>query len=264
MAEKKPKNKTKEEKPLPEAEANSTEKEQPIESEEDKKARKNRGNKFFAGMIAGIIILILAVALYPKLIPKDIPNTIEDKFEDLANGNVNEEQFIYNDYSVVSYDGLWYTKVGAQGKTFTIPLHFSPKEVENIEFEGSIGDFVDYLGKHPLKGHRPAAYTTFDPTIEAQNYTALANAEFVFNTIQTLGLALFPGCIKNETDGCRDVEIIQCNNTNATVIFLDQTGESGVKIDNNCVIMSGDGFDLVRSVDRFLYSLYGVMPETQA
>ncbi|MEK6869440.1 MAG: hypothetical protein AABX74_04375, partial [Nanoarchaeota archaeon] len=66
-------------------------------------------------------------------------------------------------------------------------------------------------------------------------------------------------CDKNETNACANRPIITCDNTDKLVLYVKEANNSGVYFDDNCIVIEGNGFDLVKGVDRVLYDFYEII-----
>lgn len=203
------------------------------------------------------IVIIIALILGLKFLPgeKTQPKTIEDLHSLNLKGNLRPEQgYIYNGYSFVFANGLWYTQVQSPSGTnlFNIPLHYAPKALEDITIEGKLNT--------SLFNSEREIYITFDPLGQNLNYVALAVGEFDQNIIKAFNKIPIAACDKNETKACSTRPIITCNNTDKPVLYLQQKPETKVIYNNNCMIVQGIGPEIVRATNRLLLKLYGIMP----
>jgi len=202
-----------------------------------------------------VIIIILAAVISLKFIKEDQPNTIEDlHLANLKEELKSDEGYIYNGYSFVFANGLWYTQVQniAGTSLFNIPLHYSPKDLEDIPIEG--------IFNATLFNSERGIYITFDPLGSNLQYVALAVSEFDQNIIKAFNKIPIAACDRNETDACADRPIITCKNTDKPVLYIQQEAETKIIYDGNCMIVQGIGPEIVRAVDRLLLQLYGIMP----
>jgi len=44
-------------------------------------------------------------------------------------------------------------------------------------------------------------------------------------------------------------------------LYVKEANESKVYFDDNCIVVEGSGFDLVKGVDRVLFYFYGIMEQ---
>ncbi|RMF06427.1 hypothetical protein D6764_02310 [Candidatus Woesearchaeota archaeon] len=234
-----------------------------LRTENEEEKIQDRSFLYIVGFIIAVLVLLI---LIPRFLTKQEVKTIDDAFRETLNGVENEHQFVYNGFAFVYYDGLWYTQVASKKSIYTIPFHYSPKEVENVSFSGYSEEFMTYMINHPLSDGKVGTFITFDPTDKNQKYLALANGEFSFSFVKTTGATVAPACTKNETYACSNLPILTCNESKMPVIFFDNTdSEMGedenakVSITKTCVTISGSGPEIVRAADRFLYDLFGIM-----
>lgn len=203
----------------------------------------------------GVILLILASVIGLKMLQKDSPETIDDlHLSNLKRELKSETGYIYNGYSFVFANGLWYTQVqNVEGTSlFNIPLHYGPKDMEDIPIKGELN--------HTLFNSVREIYITFDPLGSELQYVALAVGEFDQSIITAFNKIPIAACDKNETEACATRPIIACNNTDKPVLYIQQKPETKVIYNNNCMIVQGQGPEIVRAIDRLLLNLYGIMP----
>ncbi len=220
---------------------------------EDLDKKKTSDKALIIAVIA--IVIILAVIISMKLIPKETPKTIDDLHELNLKGKLKpEDGYVYEGYSFVFANGLWYTQVQniAGTSIFEIPLHYGPNQVKDIPIEGEFNSVIFNSNKE--------IYITFDPLGSNLNYVALAVGEFDQSIIQAFNKVPIAACDKNETTACANRPIITCDNTEKTVLYLKQEPKTKVIFKDNCLIVQGIGPDIVRSTNRLLLNLYGIMP----
>lgn len=202
-----------------------------------------------------VIVVILVSLFILKNFQKEEPKTIDDLHTLNLQGKLKPEQgYLYNGYSFVYANGLWYTQVQNKAGTslFGIPLHYGPNDLIDVPIEG-------YLNS-TLFDSTNSIYITFDPLGSNLNYVALAIGEFDQNIIKAFNKMPIASCDKNETTACSDRPIITCDNTNMPVLYIQQEPEARIIYSNNCIIAQGQGPEIVRAIDRLLLNLYGIMP----
>ena len=168
-------------------------------------------------------------------------------------GKIGEDQcYVYKGaYVFVKLEGLWYTRLQSEGIKVGIPLHFHPGDLVNVPITGSYN--------YSLFNQTPYFYITFDPLGTNLEYVALAIGEFDRNMLAAFGKTPIAACLVNETEACHLRPIINCTNTKEPVVFMKQSNDSAVILNNNCIIIQGTGPDLVKSTDRMLLSFYDIM-----
>ena len=187
---------------------------------------------------------------------------IDVKLEDLHSDNRagkldSREGYMYNDFSFVNHDELWWTEVVVHYTNpptlLVVPLHYGPREVEDISISGKLdGEFNDVAD----------VYITINPTV-VDKYYSLALSELSFNIVKGIGRKPVGSC-SSENEACIDREIISCENNpnNYPVLELvyDESLEKGtVEFDGICMKISGSGEEIVRAADRLLLNWYQIM-----
>jgi hypothetical protein len=214
---------------------------------------------FFIGL--GIfILLIIAILFIPQFFNQEPKTLTEIHQETVAEGIDTETRYVYNGYSFVFYDNLWYTQIANQftGDLYNIPLHFGPKNLTDIVITGDLSPFFAGLSGNNISNYTFQTYLTFNPADEQLGYVALATGELTQNLAQTFSIAFIPACTQEGT-GCETVPIVTCDSTEAPVLFLKSGSPTLVYADNNCITIQGEGAELVRATDRLILKLYNVM-----
>lgn len=224
-------------------------------TEEDLQATTNAGDGknilIMVGVIVGIFILTLgSFKLYNQLTGAGVI-VIDDLHLKNLEGELDaEEGYLYNGYSLVKADGLWWTEIDTDSRMIKIPLHFGPKEVEEIPVAGKLSSQFD-------KG--TLIYIAIDPEVNYNKYYTLALMEMNNNILQGVNRNIEAACTK-ENIACDNRTIIACDTAGGKpVIELAVSESSGIEFSGSCIKISGDGEALVKAVDRMLYTWYGIM-----
>ncbi len=206
-------------------------------------------------VIAGIFVLSFgSFTLYNKLSGAGVIS-IDDLHKENLGGNLDDEEgYVYNGYSFVFADGLWWTEMDKFGTLLKVPLHFGPKEVEKISTNGTLDSSFN-------EGEE--IYLAIDPTV-ADKYYTLALSELSFNVVKGLDRMPVGSCTK-ENWACENRTVISCDSEAASeskgkdVIELALGNETVIEASGSCIKVTGSGYDLVKAVDRLLYQWYGIM-----
>lgn len=216
-------------------------------------------------LIIGVVIIVLlfAVIFGLRYINQEQPETIDDLHELNLKGKLKPEQgYLYKDvYSFVKFDDLWYTQFKSPKGTrlYNIQFRYGPREVENINIGGSLNT--------ELLNSATDYYVTFnpigdyDPDGDTFKYVVLAVADFNQNMINLFFKKPIAACDKNETKVCIGRPIITCDNTDGVVLYIKEANNTKVYYDDNCIVVEGSGFELVKGVDRILYEFYGIIEQ---
>ncbi len=210
-------------------------------------------------IISIVIIVLFFIAIMAfSLLKKPQPKTVEDlHLLNLKEKLKPEQGYLYNGiYSFIKVDNLWYTQLKSPKgqKLYDLALRFSPRELEGIPIEGKLND--------QFFNNQSQFYYTFSPKGNNLQYVALAVADFSTHMSRVFEKMPIAACILNETISCYVRPIVTCDNKDDKDKLILQINESKtfkVHYDNNCIIVEGEGFDLIKGVDRVLYNLYGVM-----
>jgi subtilase family serine protease len=204
--------------------------------EKEGEKEENRQYKYFLYAIFFIVIFIVVVLSLRYFIPKE----------------TKLSSYSYNGFVFTNMSGLWFTEIQKTGtnKVYNVPLHFGPKELEDITIEGDINNF----------NNKTQLYITFDPTGNDFSYIALSASEISINLAQTLNITPVAACTVNDTRICSGREIISCKEPGLPAIYLLYDNSTGIYVKNNCIFVQGQGKELVRAADRLLLKWFSVMP----
>lgn len=194
-----------------------------------------RQSRYFLYAILIIIIFIVSLLSVRYFLPKE--NKIES--------------YSYNGFVFTNISGLWFTEIVKAGtnKQYNVPLHFGPRELEDIKIEGNVSTFKNLT----------ELYITFDPTGKEFSYIALSASEISINLAQTLNITPTAACTVNETNICPDRPIIDCQKPGLPAIFLSYQNQTRIYVENNCIFVQGQGRELIRAADRLLLAWFSVM-----
>ena len=205
-------------------------------------------------MVLGIAALFLLIfgglAIYNHFTNKVV--SIDELHQQNLAGKLKPEQgYMYNGYSFVKADGLWWTELNKFGTTLKVPLHFGPKELESILVQGNLDSRFN-------EGDQ--LYITINPNI-TNKYYSLAVSELSFNVVKGLDRTPVGSCTQANW-ACENRTILSCeqNPAHQPIVELDFQGDPGIEIKGSCIKLTGDTeFEIVKSVERLLYQWYGVM-----
>ncbi len=211
-------------------------------------AKKNNNTKI--ALIVIILIILFLVGYYAK------QNFINEKTPEPM--PIGETEYTLNNHNFILVDNLWYSLMKSLDNRLLIEiaLHFGPKELLDYPVYGNISSFI------PIEN----GYVSFDPLEPELGYIMLANGEFsltlakAYSAVQDKPLNLTTVCSRDDHKSCSIYPIINCTNTNNTVIFLKQVNETGIFVEDNCIIVQGKDEDLVKGIDRLMYSWFGILP----
>ncbi|MBS3137426.1 hypothetical protein J4232_03265 [Candidatus Woesearchaeota archaeon] len=222
----------------------------------------SKQNTYLFITILIILLIIACIFFIPKFYTPE-NKTIDDLLDDASTKKATSTSFVYNGFSFIKQDGTWYTHIQSSldNQIYTIPLHFSPKEVENLSFTGDLEYYLSLLGENNISDFQYQTYLTFDPVGNDLAYIALATGELSINLGRLFNIAVVAGCTNDKDPAClkNNTVIITCENTTSPVIFFKEELPAQVNITKNCITIQGREYDFVKGVDRLLYRMYGIM-----
>ncbi|MFT4304258.1 MAG: hypothetical protein ACMXYG_06850 [Candidatus Woesearchaeota archaeon] len=209
-------------------------------------------------LTVGIITIILLIFVVPRLFDEK-PKTMDQLFEENYNKEPTEDNYIYNGFSFIRLTDdetmvrFWYTRYQVGNTLFTIPFRFGPKEVEQIPIE-----IIEPL---PLKDYS-TMYITIDPreASESRAYLTLAVSELTEILSKVRQYDIRAACSENLTNACINRPIVNCEiNKNDIIVYFQEDQQEKIEINKNCFILYGTNESLVKTVNRFLYGLLGII-----
>jgi hypothetical protein len=225
-------------------------------NQEEGKAKEEPSNQDGKAIVISILVIVGIFALafggfqtYNGITAATILN-VDDLHQENVNGDLNDDEgYLYNGFSFVLVDGLWWTEVSRENKLTKIPLHFGPRDVEQIKITGELG---------PEFNDKPI-HIAIDPTINYDKYYTLALMEMNNNIVQGTKNEIITAC-NQEHEVCEDRPIVSCDNTQGkAVIELVVAEEAGIELRDTCMLVKGSEYDLVKAIDRLLLNWYGIM-----
>jgi len=109
------------------------------------------------------------------------------------------------------------------------------------------------LVTHPASKRDPKIYLLFNPEETSQDAYELQRLKaFLFAT----GRTPVPACITQQN--CPDIPLKTCTDSD-TMIYLHYSNESAITKQDNCILLQAEDTDPARVVNRFIYTIYGVM-----
>ncbi|MBT4936204.1 hypothetical protein HOL21_01020 [Candidatus Woesearchaeota archaeon] len=222
---------------------------EPIQSE-GKQEPEGRKIILVTAIIVGLFAILFVSFMFYGNITGSTVVSIDGLHEDNLNNDLDEEEgYVYNGFSFVKADGLWWTDVQAFGKIIRIPLHFGPKEVKSIPMYGQLD---------PAFNTGMNVYVAIDPDVQNKYYT-LALSELSFNMAKGINRYPIGSCIK-EHPACDDRTIISCDNTDGKPVLELVIGEEAkIELSGTCMKVTGNEYELVKAIDRVLYKWYGII-----
>ncbi len=219
--------------------------------QQEQNPKDNRNLLILLVVIVGVFALALGgFKTYNALTGASVVNVDELQKQNLAGDLDKDEGYIYNGYSFIKADGLWWTEMNKFGTLLKVPLHFGPRDVEDITITGTL---------NPAFNDGEKVYLAINPNVNDKYYT-LALSELSFNIVKGMDRVPVGSCTE-EHWACDNRTIVDCANNpeNKPVVELVLGEETRIDLKDTCIKIQGQGYDLVRAANRILYQWYGVM-----
>ena len=202
-----------------------------------------------------IIGLIIIVALGLFFFTREgEAQTIEEKFASVMSGS-EKYGYVYDGYAFVRDEQEGYiTRLQVGEKVIQIPLHFGPREVKDVTVGGTLENGSAFTGAD--------MFITFEPNATPMKYITVAAAELSLNLNDGLGVTPHAACAFDDP-ACEGRPILTCANTDAPVLYLrineDFPEGRMFFVNNNCIVLEGSEWGVVKAVDYFLLKWYRII-----
>jgi len=227
-------------------------------SNEGPEDTKKYSHKALIGTIIAILLLLAAIVAF-SFFYKPKPLTLEDLHVLNLQGKLKPSQgYVYKGvYSFVYLDNFWYMQFKSPKgtKVYDMALRYSPADLKNITIEGQLNT--------NLFDNQTQFYVTFNPTGKSLSYVSLAVADFDTHMTKVFEKEPIAACDRNETEACTARPIVTCSSTDKLVFYVKESDRLRVYYHGNCIVIEGNGFDLVKGADRVLYNLYHIMEQKE-
>ncbi|MFH1133411.1 MAG: hypothetical protein V1735_02895 [Nanoarchaeota archaeon] len=222
----------------------------PREAEDTENGKEGARSWLYLGIAVAIMLVVFFSLFFLFRAKQEPPKTIEELHALNLQGKLKPDQgYIYNGFSFVQANGLWFTQIRSGNKQFSVPLHYGPRNLSDVAIEGKLS---------PDFGYSDSFTMTFDPDDPQLGYVTLAWGELGVTLTQAFNVRLKQACTKPDDGGCSNITIGGCD-LNTSVFYFRTAPEPRVLLQGNCAIIEGNQKGLVKAADRFALVLYGVM-----
>ncbi|TAL58087.1 MAG: hypothetical protein EPN86_00795 [Nanoarchaeota archaeon] len=162
-----------------------------------------------------------------------------------------QTQIVYNNFYFVrdTTNNFWGTQWQNNGRLYELQFRYLPNETLDVPIDGQINQSF----------FNSTIYITFNPSQSNLQNMTLAVGELSLNLARGLDYDIAAACTQNAT-GCENRPIVTCEkNQTVPVIYLVEKEQTKVTLSGNCMVLQGQGRELLRSVDRILYVWYKIV-----
>ena len=211
----------------------------------------HRGNRVLAVMAFGILILLAGLFFAAK--QQQAPITFEERHAAIIEGYETPHDYMYNGFAFV-YDGLvWRTLINrVDGSQFRIATHYDPRSVENMPVDPGLRNII--VSKQRMN-------MTMDDNMTSKTVQALVEiGRILGNRYDIYNMPISAGMTTPQDE----LPHVTCDNATLQqgVLYFHLGQENAVRKIGQCVhIIGTTEEDIIKSADRLLYILMGIMPE---
>ncbi len=202
------------------------------------------------GIVIAVFVLFIAAFRFTLYLRGSSDNivTLDELHELNLEGKAGEDDYVYNGFSFVYFNGGWYTRAQRGDTLYDIPLHYGPREVEDILVVGALG---------PNFGDNRIVYIAFDPS---DYHIGFAAIELSLNLGKGLEAGTKAACDKAyDIDACKEREVVTCSDTDKSVIHIKQANETKISLRGKCIVIEGTEQDILRATDNVILRFYGIL-----
>ncbi|MFH1650386.1 MAG: hypothetical protein ABIA93_07620 [Candidatus Woesearchaeota archaeon] len=188
-------------------------------------------------LLTGFIVLILAIVL--------LVNPVTKWWQ-------ARDDITYNSFVFRPTDGYWVTSVYVNNQPYTIPFHYNPAQVDMIPMQQEAKTLITRRPK--------GVFITTNP--EYPSNAVVGGVEIAKVLGERNGIFNIPTRAALTTGTGNQTPVVTCNQaTNETIVIEIRLGlDDKIFTEGNCIIVQGaTGDDLVKSSDRFVYGLLGII-----
>lgn len=139
----------------------------------------------------------------------------------------------------------WRVFLQRDGVVQNMSFRYNPNQVKEVPALGELNATFDL----------PTLYITFDPTKEEYlNYITLVSYELSLHLSGSFAKNVKPACISEHPE-C--LEVVRCDDTDKAVIMLENSPGAEIISRGNCLILKGQGEEIVKAVEKILFAWYG-------
>ena len=220
-----------------------------VETPEDSK-KSTKKLLIAIGIVIAVFVLFVAAFRFTLFLRGPTSNvvTLNELHELNLEGKLKEDSYVYNGFSFVYFNGGWYTQAQRGDTLYDIPLHYGPRDVEDIPIAGALD---------PNFGTNRIIYVSFDPR---DYYIGFAAIELSLNLGKGLEAGTKSACDKAyDIDACKERQVITCDDKDKSVIHIKKANETKIKLNSNCIVIEGNEKELLRATDNVILRFYKII-----
>ncbi|MBT7903568.1 hypothetical protein HN587_06920 [Candidatus Woesearchaeota archaeon] len=218
------------------------------EDELEKIDSKKETRKLMVVLSILVLCFVAFVVIRIASVEDPVIKTIDDLHAENLRGELDLELgYMYEGYSFVNFEGMWYTQAKLGNTIYDLVFNHGPKELEHITVEGELDStFFD--------DHKFAI--TFDSNATNLKHIAVANGGFSISLTKAFGYSLEAGCTTHDDLGCQSKPAINCGDENRSVIYFKDATPTKIIYSGKCITLQGQNDEIVKAKDKLLMRWY--------
>ncbi len=233
----------------------------------DDKSIESSWKPIYSYILIGIILIAFLWFGFNKFSEQREFSKLEQTDENLD--IKTENYYLYKNFEF-TYDpnfNLYTTKVfnPSKGQEIYVRLHYGPRELLDVPINHGVNNFLKYsLAYKPSQEAIPnnqfigGTYILYNPENDDANQ-ARTYDELRRNLELAMEIYVNPAVTSVLVDR-PEFPIKDCSKTKEPIIELKYEGKTDISYPSvNCIVVSGEGDELLRAVDRLLLNFYGIM-----
>ncbi len=152
---------------------------------------------------------------------------------------------------------VWNTVIQKDGKQVITTFNYRPDQLESVNNTNLYGDYPYFVSE--FLPHKPL-YITYDPKDTNSAYLHMAVQELKDNLPVALDKEVALACSDPTKEECQGLTEIHGCMSPESKVYVREAPMTAVLYKKNCVIIQGQGEELIKATERFLFTAYGILP----
>jgi len=173
---------------------------------------------------------------------------------------VDDKVINYNGYYFAKIDNFWTVKINKTPYIYISHLRYNPRELKDIPLLGNLSDFLPsnktYISFYPKENNANVNLALAELAVTlAESFIVIQNT--TFNPKIVCASDLDPSCTAPDENN-ESLPIMNCTTSDKTIVF-EESNTTRIIVNETCIHVFSTDDDMIRSSERLLYSLYGIM-----
>lgn len=232
------------------------------EPSDGKKAERKKRPAYTIVVISVLVLLAASIAAY-YLLPHSTGLIFFNGKNSSSGIPDGLTTFQYNGFYFVKTDiGSWSTALpnitDTDGNPYLVAFHSTPFEVKDLPVYGNLSAFLPSnktyvtMDMSTVEGNEGLIAGVYELSIKLASSAYFIQGKTLFNPEIA--------CDSDNDHACKLTEIVNCEkDKDKKVIYFMESDKASITATENCIVLSANGDDYIKVVDRLLYSWFGIM-----